>query len=842
MSRDNAGDAIGLRKAARSIHPATKELGINLNQSWLDMRLRSAKRLILATLLAFTASSCGVGNSTPINTSASPVIETQPANQSVQAGQAATFTVVATGTAPLRYQWQKNGAAIASATSASYSTPPTTTSDNGSPFNVVVSNSAQAVTSNTALLTVTSVSAPSITTQPTNQTINVGQTATFVVVASGTGPLSYQWQKNGAAIVDSNSASYTTPPTTIGDSGSQFNVVVSNSAQAVTSSSALLTVTSAPFITTQPASQLVNAGQTATFVVVASGTAPLSYQWSKNGATVTSATSASYTTPATTALDNSSQFQVVVSNSVGNVTSNPATLNVNSLTSSMNVLTYHNDIARSGQNLNETVLTLQNVNPTFFGKLFSVPVDGYVYTQPLYLANVTLPGGSTHNIVYVATEHDSVYAFDADSAGPPLWQVSFIDPPNGITTLTTSDVSCTAITPEVGITGTPVIDPTTGTLYLVARTKENGTFVQRLHALDVTSGAEKFGGPVTIKATVLGSGAGSVGGMLSFNPQLEGQRAALFMQNGFVYIGWASLCDITPFHGWLMAYDPQTLIQVGVLSTTPNGTDGGIWASGSGPAGDGTSLFLATGNGKFKVSTTDYGSSILKLGPPNAGVFSILDYFTPYNYSALNSGDIDLGSGGVLLVDQPVGSPHQHLLFLCGKQGTLYVVDRDNLGQFNATADQVLQSIANVNPGSWSSPAWWNDTLYLGGAGQPPPVNPDALRAFTFDPIGGTLSATSSSQTDVPFDFPSPTPSISANGATNGIVWALQESNYQNVTGQAVLYAYDATNLSNLLYSSSQNSSRDSAGLSIKFAVPTVTNGKVYIPGRNAITVYGLLP
>jgi hypothetical protein len=803
------------------------------------MRFSSVSHLVLAMLLAFALSNCGGGNSTPMNRVTAPGVETQPAAQSVQAGQTATFAVVATGTAPLSYQWQKNTAPIAGATSANYTTPPTTTSDNGSQFTVVVSNSAGATTSKVALLTVTSVS---ITSQPASQTVSVGQTATFSVVASGTGPLSYQWQKNGGTIVGATSASYTTPPTTTGDNGSQFDVVVTNSGVGVTSSSALLTVTltaGAPSITTQPANQIVNVGETATFVVVASGTAPLSYQWSKNGGTVTGATSASYTTPPTTAVDNGSQFQVMVSNPFGSVPSTPATLNVNNLTSSMNVVTYHNDNFRSGQDLNETVLTPQNVNTNLFGTLFSDSVDGLIFTQPLYLANVTVAGGSVHNVVYVATEHDSVYAFDADSAGAPLWQVSFIDPGNGITTLTTGDVSCTAISPEVGITGTPVIDPTTGTLYLVARTKENGTFVQRLHALDVTSGAEKFGAPVTIQATVLGSGAGSVGGMLSFNPQLEGQRAALFMQNGLVYIGWASLCDITPFHGWLMAYDPQTLKQVAAQSMTPNGTDGGIWASGSGPAGDGTDLFFATGNGDFKIvasgTASDYGSSILRMAAPNAGAFSVLDYFTPYNYSALDAADTDLGSGGVMLVDQPFGSPHQHLLFLCGKEGTIYVVDRDNMGHFNTSGDMVLQSILNANSGSWSSPAWWNDTVYLGGKG-------DAIESFAFDPIGGTLSPTPSSETAVLFAYPGATPSISANGATKGILWALLESNFNNATGQAVLYAYDATNLNNLLYSSGQNPTRDNAGLSVKFGVPTIANGKVYVPGRNAVTVFGLLP
>ena len=815
---------------------------ITLNQKPLEVRFKRALKLVMAAALALAVSSCGGGNSTPMNPGVAPTIVTQPANQSVPTGQAATFTVVATGTGPLNYQWEKNGVAISGATTATYATPPATTADDGSQFDVVVSNSVRAITSNRVLLTVISVSAPVITTQPASQTVNAGQTATFAVVASGTAPLSYQWLKNGTVVPGATSASYTTPPTTTGDDGSQFDVVVSNSVLAISSNTVLLTVISAPAIVTQPTSQTVNAGQTATFVVVASGTAPLSYQWQKNGTVVPGATLASYTTPPTTTLDNGSQFQVAVSNSIGSITSNPATLGVNGLTSSVNVLTYHNDNARSGQNLNETVLTPQNVNTTLFGKLFSVPVDGSIYTQPLYLANVVVPGQGTHNVIYVATEHDSVYAFDADVTGSPLWQVSFIDPANGITTLTTSDVSCTAISPEIGITGTPVIDSTTGTLYVVARTKENGTFVQRLHALDVGSGSEKFGGPVTIQATVPGSGAGSVGGMLSFNPQLEGQRAALLLQNGLVYIGWASLCDITPFHGWLMAYDPQTLLQIGVESTTPNGTDGGIWASGSGPAGDGTSLFLATGNGTFRASTGDYGSSILKLDPPNATLISVLDYFTPYNYSTLNSADTDLGSGGVLLVDQPIGSSHQHLLFLCGKEGTLYVVDRDNMGQFNASGDLVLQSITNVNPGSWSSPAWWNDTLYLGGAAEPPTVIPDSLRAFTFDPISGTLTTTPTSLTAVLFSYPSPTPSVSANGDSDGIVWVLQENNYQNIKGQAVLFAYDATNLANLLYSSSQNSTRDNAGVSVKFGVPTIANGKVIIPGRNAVTVFGLLP
>ena len=521
-------------------------------------------------------------------------------------------------------------------------------------------------------------------------------------------------------------------------------------------------------------------------------------------------------------------------------TSSTATLQL-SLYPGLNVLTYHNDNYRSGQNLQETILTPANVNTSTFGKLFSVPVDGQIYTQPLYLSGVSIPGNGTHNVIYVATEHDGVFAYDADASGPALWSVSFINPSAGITTLDNTDVACTAIPPEVGITGTPVIDPATGTLFLVARTKENGVFFQRLHALDVATGAEKFGGPVVIQTSVPGIGAGAVKGVVSFDAARENQRGSLLIQNGMVFISWASLCDIAPFHGWVMAYGTQTLAQLGVWNSTPNGSDGGIWGSGEGPAGDGSSLFFATGNGSSDLSNGDYGSTVVRLTGPNSGSFTVVDSFTPFNYAALDDGDVDIASGGVLLVDQP-GSQYPHELFSCGKEGKIYVIDRDNMGGASTTIDDVVEEIPLANVGAWNSAAWWNGTMFLGGAVEPPDGPPDALKAYDLDPVMGTIPTSPNSATAALFKYPAPTPSISANGGSNGIVWAIQESNYMLVTGQAALLAYDATNLANLLYSSAQNPARDNPGLAVKFGVPTIANGKVYVATKNQVSVYGLLP
>ena len=500
--------------------------------------------------------------------------------------------------------------------------------------------------------------------------------------------------------------------------------------------------------------------------------------------------------------------------------------------------TWHNDNLRTGQNIRETILTPSNVNSSLFGKLFSHVIDSYAYAQPLYLSSVTIPNKGIHNVVYVATQHDSVYAFDADSNtgtnAAPLWQVSFINPSAGITTLTPSDVSCGDMPPEVGIAGTPVINPTSGTLYVLARTNENGTFIQRLHALDVTTGAEKFGGPVLIQASYKGAS-----GTIAFDPLLENQRTGLLLLNGLVYITWGSSCDFGDYHGWVIAYDSKTLKQTAAWVTTPNGTQGAIWQSTAAPAADSSfNTYFATGNGTFDADSggSDYGDSIVKLAFPTAGTFTATNYFTPFDQASLNAVDKDLGSGGPLLLpNQPLGAPHQHLLVQAGKEGTVYVVDRDNMGHFNSlNNNQIVQDLPGLVTGLWSNPGWWNNTVYFGGSR-------DFLSAVPFNVNTGLLATSPSSKSSTLFGYPGPTPSISANGTTNGIVWALQNEAFQT-SGPTVLHAYDATNLAKELYNSNQRPNRDYAGAAVKFTVPTIANGKVYVGSEANLTVFGLLP
>ena len=505
---------------------------------------------------------------------------------------------------------------------------------------------------------------------------------------------------------------------------------------------------------------------------------------------------------------------------------------------SVSVLTYHNDKARTGRNTNETVLTLANVNTNSFGVLFTYAVDGYVYAQPLLLANVTIPSNGVHNVVYIATEHDSVYAFDADSNtasnAAPLWQVSFINPSGGITPVPKSDVNCNDLVPEIGITSTPVIDPVGGTIYIVAKTKEvvSGTtnYAQRLHALDVATGAEKLGGPVIIQAAVQGTGYDSDGlGHVSLGPLKHLNRTALLLSNGILYFGFGSHCDIDFYHGWLFGFDAQTLATNAVFNSTLNGQRGGIWnTSGAASDTDGN-VYVSTGNGTFDPINNNYGDSLLRFSTSNS--LAVADYFTPHNQQDLNDNDNDLNSGGVVLLPDESGSvAHPHLVVCAGKEGTLYLVDRDNMGQFNATDDtQIVQSLPGAIGMGFDTPAYFNNTLYHIGVD-------DVIKAFTI--TNGSIVSTPSSQGSTVFGFPGATPSISANGTNDGIAWAIQ-SDASSTSGPSVLHAYNAADVSQELYNSSQAGSRDTLGGAVKFTVPTIANGKVYVGTESTLSVFG---
>jgi hypothetical protein len=518
---------------------------------------------------------------------------------------------------------------------------------------------------------------------------------------------------------------------------------------------------------------------------------------------------------------------------------------------STSVVTWHNDNARTGQDLNESTLTQQNVNSSSFGKILSFPMDGQVYAQPLYVPNVPIPGKGTHNVVYVVTENDSVYALDADGmTGTPLWKVAFSSPLNGITAVNcnTAGTSCN-VYPVDGITATPVIDLSSNTIYVVAHTAENGTYYVRLHAIDIATGAEKFGGPVALTATVPGTGVGNKNGKITMSPQGNIARPGLLLLNGILYIALGGYP-----HSFILTYDPQTLSQLNAISASPNGTLAGIWQSGAGLAADSSgNVYAATGDGTFDASTggTDYGDTIMKLNSS----LQVLDYFTPLDQACRFTNDMDLASGGPMLLPTQSGSNPDELL-ISGKGGSpcdasgfapIYLVNRDNMGGYNPNADNIVQEINGSPIGYWSSPAYWQSAtsafVYYAGVTSNHGSG-DNLKMYSV--INGQLSTTPVKQsTNILVN--GGTPSISANGTSNGIAWLVARQDYLDTRPgvlPAILYAYDATDVSKMLYNSGQNPTfgkRDQGGCGNKFAVPTIANGKVYVGTESELDVFGLL-
>jgi outer membrane protein assembly factor BamB len=506
------------------------------------------------------------------------------------------------------------------------------------------------------------------------------------------------------------------------------------------------------------------------------------------------------------------------------------------------VTTYHYNVARDGLNPQETILTQSNVNSAQFGKIGFDAVDGKVDAQPLYLTDVMV-GGQQRNVLYVATEHDSVYAFDADT-GAQLWKVSVL----GSGEATSENHGCSQITPEIGITSTPVIDRKqgpNGTLFTVGMSRDaTGAYHQRLHALDITTGTEISGSPTEIAATYPGTGDNTHSGNVVFDPAQYAERASLLLLNGNIYLGWTSHCDLGLYTGWVMAYSESTLQQTQLLNLTPNGREGSIWMSGGGIAADNQgNIYLLDANGTFDTTLDangfptkgDYGNAMLKLS--TTGKLAVADYFEMYNTESESSADLDLGSGGPLLLPDQTdanGIVH-HLIVGAGKDKNIYLSDRDNLGKFNPATNpadnNIYQQINGAMAGPiYSSPAYFNGVLYYASDG-------DTLKAFPL--TNAQMALTPSSQTTIKFPHPGPTPSISANGTQNGIVWALESS----ITSPGVLHAYDSANLAHEFYNSNQAANaRDSFGNGNKFITPMIVNGKVYVGTQNGVAVFGLLP
>jgi hypothetical protein len=499
------------------------------------------------------------------------------------------------------------------------------------------------------------------------------------------------------------------------------------------------------------------------------------------------------------------------------------------------VLTYHNDNARTGQALNEQILSLANVTTNHFGLLWVLPTVGLVDAQPLYAAGVSIPGRGLHNVLFVATEHDVVYAYDADSTNL-FWQASML----GSNETTSDDHGCNQVTPEIGITATPVIDRQFGpygTIFVVGMSMDgSGNYFQRLHALDLGTGADRLPA-VTVAATYPGSGANSSGGNVIFDPSQYKERPGLLLLNGVIYTAWSSHCDYDPYTGWIIGYNEQTLAQTDVLNITPNGSEGAIWMAGDGLAADASNnIYFLDANGTFDTALApdgcptngDYGNAFIKLSTAS-NTLAVADYFNMYNTGTESDNDVDLGSGGELVLPDMLdaqGNTRQ-LAVGAGKDQTIYLVDRTNMGKFNPTTNAIYQQVngALAAGGVFSTPAYFNGTLFYGAVG-------DHIKAFPFQ---NALLEPISSESSSTFAYPGTTPGVSANGTSNGIVWATEN------TSPVVLHAYNAANLGIELYNSNQAGSRDRFGVGNKFITPTIASARVYVGTTNNVGVFGLL-
>ena len=763
---------------------------------------------------------------------------TQYLVEGCQGAGCTSFTQVGTSTGTTF-----NNMELTNATSYSYRVRATDAAGNLSGYSNVVSATTLDTQPPTAPtnLTATAASSAQINLSWTASTDNVGVTGYRVERCQGAGCSNFAQITtlsgttfNDTGLTASTSYSYRVRATDAAGNNSGY----SNIASAITQGGSSITVS------VSPRRGGLTLSQTLTFTAsVTNDVGSAGVTWTKSGGSFSGTPS---TTSAKFFSSTAGSFTITATSVADNTKSATVTIGVTDLAG---VFTQHYDIGRTGQNQQEYALRGSTVSNSTFGKLFSCPVDGEVYAQPLYVANLAIAGG-THNTIFVATENDSVYAFDADTSPcVQRWTVSLL---NGGTAVRVADTGATgSFLKTIGITGTPVIDPASKTLFVVSKTKEGSVYHQRLHALGLTDGSEKFNGPADITAALTVPGNGDTGdatcpstsGNVPFCPLRENQRPGLLLLAGKVYIAWASHGDRKPYHGWVIGYDASNLSQPPVLfNTTPNGGEGGIWQTGTGPAADASgNIYVITGNGTVDTSTprTNYGDSFIKLSTTSG--LSVADFFTPSNQSILNSGDLDLGSGGPVVLPDSAGSGTlPHLLIGGDKQGILYLIDRDSMTGFQLV-DQILQEVtvkggACSDCGIFSSPAFWQGNLYVVAI-------EDVLKQYSLS--NAILSAAPVQQASDRFGIPGASPAVSSNGTTNGIVWVVNTTNNGTengkASGPAVLFAYDAISLSKL-FSSPATSGAGAAGNAVKFVVPTVANGKVYVGTQTELSVFGLLP
>lgn len=814
-----------------------------------------ARPLLLCVLACLGACS---GSSPSAPTPAPLVIETTSASlPSGAVGADYFFTLAASGgTAP--YTWAlaqgslPPGLSFDPARATLSGTP--TSGVSADPLTFTVTDSGHPAQTASATFALTIADAPLVVTTSSLPPGTVGQAYSVMLAASG-GDTPYSWTLTGGALPAGLTLSPTgtiggTPTTAVNATPLSFTVTDSDSPAQSASVSLTLTILAGTPLTAavSPARAALTVTQRLTVVATTNDTAGVTWSVSPGGSggSFSPTTSASGANVTFTAPSAAGVYTVTAASVTNTTVSASFTVGVTDLAG---VYTWHDDLARDGANPREYALTTANVGTSTFGKLSSCTVDGAIYAQPLWVANLTV-NGAPHNVVFVATEHDSLFAVDGDAAPcVQLWQVSLIDANHGGTA---GEVTVPAgpsgqlvgagggdLTPEVGITGTPVIDPATNTLYVVSKSMNSAgtTFYQRLHAVDITTGNERPGSPVAISATFPGTGDG--GSTVTFSPRQENQRPGLALVNGTIYVAWASHEDYPPFYGWIIgyAYNGSSFTQSAVLNVAPNAGSGGIWMSGGAPSADSNNhLYLITGNGGFDVTnssgpTNDYGDSFLQLG----GNLTVLGYFTPSDQASDNANDYDFGSGGSAVVLNVTSGAPQHLVVGGGKDGMLYLLNGDSMGGYGDNSARQHFSVGNA---IFSTSAFWNNTLYIAPTG-------GHLSAFALNTATYLLNTSAASVSSAAFAWPGATPSISASGpSSNGIVWALDTHNYctnqSSGCGPAVLHAYDANNLGSELWNSSMVAA-DAAGYAVKFTVPTIANGRVYVGdrGNNTGGAYG---